>query len=175
MSDQYLGEIRIFAGNFAPSGWALCNGQVLPISQNTALFSLLGTTYGGNGSSTFALPNLQGLAPIMQGQGPGLSQRVLGETGGETAVTLQTSQMGAHNHSVNCFAGAGTQLSPTAAYWANDGVTRGALVYAAAGAASMNPAAFALSAGPTQPHNNMQPFLVLTFIIAMQGIYPTRG
>src|ERR1700748_1317283 len=107
MSDQFVAEIRIFAGNFAPKGWAMCNGQLLPISQNTALFSLLGTTYGGDGKSTFALPNLQGSAPMQQGQGPGLSQRFLGEQAGEQSVTLLQTEMPAHSHGVQAATGVG--------------------------------------------------------------------
>jgi microcystin-dependent protein len=173
MSDAYVAEIRIFAGNFAPTGWALCNGQLLPISQNTALFSLLGTTYGGDGKSNFALPNLQGMTPMQQGQGAGLSQYFLGQSGGETSVTLQTTQIPSHNHPVNCLSGAGNQSAPTGNYWSDSGVARGKLVYAAAGSVGMNPNAFA-SIGPIQPHNNMPPYLTLTFIIALQGIYPPR-
>jgi microcystin-dependent protein len=173
MSDQFVAEIRIFAGNFAPTGWALCDGQLLPLSQNTALFSLLGTTYGGDGKTNFALPNLQGMAPLQPGQGPGLSLYDLGESGGGTDVTLLNTELPGHNHTVSCFNGAGTQLGPAGAAWANDGVTRGAQIYAAAGSANMNPGAFA-APGSTLPHNNMPPYLVLTFIIALQGIYPPR-
>jgi len=112
MADPFLGEIRIFGFNFAPTGWALCNGQLLPISQNTALFSLLGTTYGGNGTTTFALPNLQNGAPLQQGQGAGLSPYALGQVGGETAVTLITNEIPAHTHTPACLNGAGTSTSP---------------------------------------------------------------
>jgi microcystin-dependent protein len=174
MSDQYLAEIRIFGGNFAPLGWALCNGQILPISQNTALFSLLGTTYGGDGRSNFALPNFQGMAPIQQGQGAGLSQYSLGQTGGITTVTLLTAQLPSHNHPVSCLNGPGNQPGPAGNYWADDGVSRGKLVYAAAGSAAMNAGTFN-SAGAIQPHNNLPSYLTLTFIIALQGIYPPRG
>lgn len=174
MAIPFLAEIKMFAGNFAPRGWALCNGQLLPISQNTALFSLLGTTYGGNGISTFALPNLQGSAPMHAGQGPGLTLRVEGESGGEQAVTLLTSQLPTHNHPVEAFNGGGTQVSATNGYWANDGATRGKQVYASTQGASMNPAAFGTTVGD-QPHNNMPPYLVLNFIIALQGIFPARN
>src|SRR6478736_4278804 len=112
MADPFVAEIRIFPFNFAPKGWAFCNGQVLPISQNTALFSLLGTTYGGNGTSNFALPNLQARTPIMAGQGPGLTDRVLGETGGSTAVTLLAAQMPSHAHAANCDNGNGGNSTP---------------------------------------------------------------
>ena len=114
MSQPYVGEIRMFGGNFAPNGWALCNGQLMPISQNTALFSLLGTYYGGNGVSTFALPNLQGLAPLMMGQGPGLTPRDIGEIGGVATVTLLQSQIPAHTHTPTGSSSAGTaERSPT--------------------------------------------------------------
>jgi microcystin-dependent protein len=173
MSNQFVAEIRIFAGNFAPTGWALCNGQLMPITQNTALFSLLGTTYGGDGKSTFALPNLQGCAPMQAGQGPGLSLRDLGETGGEQTVTLLNTELPAHSHTVNCFNGGGTQVAAAGGFWANDGASRGKQIYASTGGAAMNPAAFP---GPaTLPHNNMAPYLVLTFIIALQGVYPARN
>src|SRR5437899_9980042 len=112
MSDQFVAEIRMFAGNFAPKGWALCDGQLMPISQNTALFSLLGTTYGGDGKSTFALPNLQGSAPLQQGQGPGLSLRDLGEIGGEQTVTLLNTEMAAHSHGVQGVGSAGNSADP---------------------------------------------------------------
>src|SRR5260370_42362280 len=117
MANSFVGESRIFAGNFAPPGWALCNGQLMPIAQNTALFSLLGTYYGGDGKSTFALPNLQGAAPLMAGQGPGLSLRNLGETGGEDTVTLLTSEIPAHAHAVTGSSAAGTNVSPTRNDW----------------------------------------------------------
>jgi microcystin-dependent protein len=124
MANPFVAEIRIFPFNFAPTGWAFCNGQLIPISQNTALFSLLGTTYGGDGKSTFALPNLQGSAPLHPGQGPGLSLYDLGETGGETNVTLLQSEMPAHNHSVQANSGNGTQSIPTSADWASSKVLR---------------------------------------------------
>src|SRR5882724_8725891 len=118
MSDQFVGEIRIFGFNFAPNGWSLCNGQLLPISQNTALFSLLGTNYGGNGTSNFALPNLQGSAPLQQGQGPGLSLYDIGEVGGETSLTLLNSEVPLHSHVPGCLNGAGTSTSPAGNVWA---------------------------------------------------------
>src|SRR5437899_1861427 len=117
MANPFVAEIRIFAGNFAPKGWALCNGQLMPISQNTALFSLLGTTYGGDGKSTFALPNLQGSAPMQAGQGPGLSLRDLGEIGGEQSVTLLQTEMPSHKHTANGSSSGGTLTSPSNAYW----------------------------------------------------------
>src|ERR1019366_390597 len=160
MSDPFVAEIRMFPFNFAPKGWALCDGQLLPISQNTALFSLLGTTYGGDGHSTFALPNLQGMAPLQQGQGPGLTQRDLGETGGETAVTVLSSEMPAHPHQVRCAASAANTNNPVGNIWATPG-TRGAGVniYSATAGSSpvMNPGASGV-AGSSQPHNNMPPY-----------------
>jgi microcystin-dependent protein len=176
MSNPFVAEIRIFAGNFAPKGWALCDGQLMPISQNTALFSLLGTTYGGDGKSNFALPNLQGCAPMQAGQGPGLSLRDLGETAGEQTVTLLQTEMPAHIHTAQA-AGSGGQASPQNNSWASGGFGRPA-AYAASSAngtnVPMNP--FGLSiAGGNLPHNNMSPFLGLTFIIAMQGVFPARS
>jgi microcystin-dependent protein len=182
MSDPFLAEIRIFSGNFAPKGWALCNGQILPLSQNTALFSLVGTTYGGNGESNFALPNLQGSAPMQQGQGPGLSPRVLGETGGEQFVTLLPSEIPSHGHSLSATTTKGSTATSAnnqlALASAGGGKTSAGNVvnyYSTNNATTqLNP--FALSiAGGSQPHNNMMPYLGLTFIIALQGIYPPRG
>src|SRR6476660_6451012 len=120
MSDPFIAEIRIFAFNFAPTGWALCNGQLLPISQNTALFSLLGTTYGGNGITTFALPDLQGRAPMGFGQGPGLSRRDLGEECGQESVALRSSEIPMHTHSARCNSGDGNQYDPAGHFWAQD-------------------------------------------------------
>jgi microcystin-dependent protein len=177
MADQFVGEIRIFGFNFAPTGWALCNGQLIPISQNTALFSILGTTYGGNGTSNFALPNLQGSAPLQAGQGPGLSLRDLGEFGGEPTVTLLASEIPAHNHTARCFNGAGNLTSPAGNVAAMASVGRQSenRYSASAGTApSMNPQAVA-PAGGGQPHNNMPPYLVMNFCIALQGIFPPRS
>lgn len=176
MATPYIGEIRMFGGNFAPRGNAFCNGQIISIAQNTALFSLLGTTYGGNGQTTFALPNLQSRAPMHFGQGPGLSQRSLGEQDGVETVTLQTTQIPAHNHQATAQTGAGTQGSPAAATWATITVGRNqSPLYAPAPAnTTMNPAAIGL-AGGNQPHENMPPFLTINFIIATQGIFPPRN
>jgi microcystin-dependent protein len=171
--DPFVAEIRIFAGNFAPLGWALCNGQIMPIAQNTALFSLLGTTYGGNGTSTFALPNLQGSAPNGEGQGPGLSYRFLGESGGAPTVTLMGTQIPAHTHTPNAVTGGGNATSPAAAAWASQAGHTPPPAYASTANVPMNPGAV----GPTgggQPHNNMAPYLALNFIIALQGVYPPR-
>lgn len=176
MSDPFVAEIRIFTGNFAPRGWAQCDGQTLPLSQNTALFSLLGTTYGGDGKSNFKLPNLQGCAPLQAGQGPGLSQRDLGETGGEQAVTLLQSEMAAHPHGATGSSNPADQLPATNNVWAS-GSQRGQVVYGSAVAANqapMSPQALSVTGG-NQPHNNMPPYLGLTFIIALQGVFPPRS
>jgi microcystin-dependent protein len=176
MADQFVAEIRIFAGNFAPTGWALCNGQLMPISQNTALFSLLGTTYGGDGKSTFALPNLQGAAPLGAGQGPGLSLRDLGEIGGQQNVTLLASEMPAHTHAARASTTGGVN-SPANATWGESKLGKTPLaVYAATGPNNVAMSSQALAvAGSGLPHNNMPPYLCLTFIIALQGIFPPRG
>jgi microcystin-dependent protein len=172
MANPFLAEIRIFAGNFAPTGWALCNGQLLPISQNTALFSLLGTFYGGDGKTTFALPDLQGSAPMHQGQGAGLSQRFIGEQAGEPAVTLIQSEMPVHSHALN-----GTNQLQNLPDPQNHTLARAnanAYVENPTGFTQMNGLAIGIT-GDNLPHNNMPPFLTLTFIIALQGIFPPRG
>jgi microcystin-dependent protein len=175
MSNPFVAEIRIFAGNFAPKGWALCDGQLMSISQNTALFSLLGTTYGGDGKSTFALPNLQGSAPMQAGQGPGLSLRSLGETAGEQTVTLLQTEMPAHAHGVQCSPSGGLSSPGPANTWSG-GLKGGAPAFGATGANNVQMNPFALSiAGGNQPHNNLHPFLGLTFIIALQGVFPARS
>ena len=176
MADPFIGEIRMFAGNFAPIGWALCNGQLLSISQNTALFSLLGTYYGGDGRTTFGLPNLQGAAPLMAGQGPGLSDRSLGEVGGEAAVTLTTAEMPLHPHSASATASPGNAPDPAGAVWGVAAVARGTAMYTGSPGTSpqMSPQALGI-AGSSQPHNNMPPYLALTFIICLQGVFPPRS
>jgi len=175
MADQFLSEIRMFTGNFAPTGWALCNGQLLPINQNTALFSLLGTYYGGDGVSTFGLPNLQGSAPICIGQGPGLSSYYNGETGGSPTVTLLQNELPAHTHVAQASTAGGVD-SPAGAAWGESKLGKTPLpVYAASGSnVPMSPQALA-PAGGNQPHNNMPPYQCLTFIIALQGIFPPRS
>ena len=176
MSQPFLAEIMIFTGGFAPKNWALCDGQLMPISQNTALFALLGTTYGGNGTSNFALPNFQGCAPMHAGQGPGLSLRDLGETGGEQTVTLLQTEMPAHSHNAKGVSGT-TSASPANDAWGSGGRLGGGLLYTASVPASnvqMNPFATAPSGG-SQPHNNLQPYLGLTFCIALAGIFPARS
>lgn len=175
MATPFIAEIVMFGGNFAPRGWAFCQGQLLSIAQNTALFSLLGTTYGGNGQTTFALPDLRGRVPMQQGSGPGLTPRVLGEQGGTETVTLLITQMPAHNHtaviSTKANNGPLSDNVPTNNYWAEGS-------YNSATNTSMNPAAVQATigiSGGSQPHNNMQPFLALNFIIATQGIFPSRN
>jgi microcystin-dependent protein len=175
MTDPFLGEIRMFGGNFAPYGWALCNGQLMSISQNTALFSLLGTNYGGDGRVTFGLPNLMGAAPMQQGQGPGLSSRYLGQTGGTPTVTLVSAEMPAHTHQANAFDGSGDATTPNGAVWASAMTGRvGTNLYSnAAPNQPMSPQAVGPTGG-SQPHNNMPPYQCISFIIALQGIFPQR-
>ena len=172
MADPFVAEIRIFPFNFAPKGWAFCNGQLLPLSQNTALFSLLGTTYGGNGQSTFALPNLQGSAAMHPGQGPGLSLHDLGEQSGSETVTLLQSEIPAHAHSVNASQGDAIERLPGGQRPAT-GIGVG--MYGVPGSTvSLNPNALAPDGGGL-PHNNMQPYLTLNFCIALQGVFPPRS
>ncbi|MBI1804856.1 MAG: phage tail protein [Ignavibacteriae bacterium] len=175
MADPFVAEIRIFPFNFAPKGWAFCDGQLLPISQNTALFSLLGTFYGGDGKSTFALPNFQGSAAMHQGQGPGLTDRVLGEAAGSDTVTLLSSEMPAHTHSpVRANTDGGDQNPPTGNVWSLGGAILGLKLYATGGAGpAMHPLALS-AAGSGFPHNNLPPYLTLYFNIALQGVYPPR-
>lgn len=175
MSEPFIAEIRIFAGSFSPRGWAFCNGQLLPIAQNTALFSLTGTTYGGDGRSTFALPDLRGRAPLHAGQGPGLTDRRLGEKGGAATVTLTEAQMPVHGHGdIRASSGGPDSASPDGAIWAGDRRSR-ARVYSD-GAADVHMAPEALeTAGGSYPHNNRQPGLGLNFIIALVGLFPSRS
>lgn len=171
MSEPFIGEVRIFAGNFAPRGWAFCNGQLLPIAQNTALFSLLGVTYGGDGRTTMGLPNLEGRAPMHPGSGPGLTTRRLGERVGAETATLSAQQMPAHTHAVmglgpantNSPTGASSATNPTVNQY-NTGAT--SMVSASSDAIG--------SAGSGGGHNNLQPYLTLNFIIALTGLYPSR-
>lgn len=175
MADPFVGEIRIFPFNFAPKGWAWCNGQLLPISQNTALFALLGTTYGGDGKSNFALPDLQGRAPMHSGQGPGLSLHDLGETAGSDTVTLIASELPAHSHQARGNAGTGSNESPAGALWAYPRGRRTGNAYTDqfTNLKSMSNQAIA-PAGGSQPHNNLQPYLTMYFCIALQGVFPPR-
>ena len=170
MADPFVAEIRILPFTFAPTGWAFCDGQILPLSQNTALFSLLGTTYGGNGKSTFALPDLQGRAPMHPGQGPGLSLHDLGETGGSQTVTLLQSEIPAHTHTVFGTSFPAATNNAAGQYWG-----RVARFYNPPSAVTlpMAPQALAL-AGGSLPHTNMQPYLTLNFCIALQGVFPPR-
>lgn len=165
----YIGEIKMVAFNFAPNGWAKCEGQLLPISQNQALFALLGTTYGGNGTTNFALPDLRGRVPVGTGQGPGLTPRAIGETGGSENNTLVTSNLPPHNHAILAETGLGTTSVPTGAFLANTGsVDR---EYATTNNTTMGSTGVTGSAAPV---NNMQPYLSVTYIIALQGIFPTQ-
>jgi microcystin-dependent protein len=172
MADPFVAEIRIFPFNFAPKGWAWCDGQLLPISQNTALFSLLGTTYGGNGKSNFALPDLQGRAPMHPGQGPGLSLHDLGETGGSETVSLLESEIPAHSHGFTASQGDGTDQTPVGQRLAS-GIGIGP--YAAPAALTQLSPNMLAPAGGDQPHNNMMPYLTFYFCIALQGVFPPRG
>ena len=175
MTNPFVAEIRIFPFNFAPTGWAFCNGQLLPLSQNTALFSLLGTTYGGDGKSNFALPNMQGNAPMHPGQGPGLSLHDLGETGGSATVSLLESEMPSHPHALQDSPRDATLENPGP----NNGLGRTAPQQLYLQSAS-TPQLVAMSsntiapAGGDQPHNNLQPYLTLNFCIALQGVFPPR-
>jgi len=173
VSEPFFGEIRLVPYNFAMRGWAFCQGQLLSIAQNTALFSLLGTTYGGNGVTTFALPDLRGRVALHVGQGPGLSPYDLGQVGGTETVTLTSSQLAAHNHRAFCSIGPGNQYQPNGGVWAVDaaqnpqyGTTK------AAGSMAAN--VVGAAGGGGQPHNNIQPYLALNYVIALQGIFPSR-
>jgi microcystin-dependent protein len=177
MSAPFLGEIRLFAGNFAIHGWAFCNGAILPISQNAALFSILGTNYGGNGTSTFALPNLQGANPVGAGSGVGLTPYSVGENGGSSTVTLTPSLTPNHNHPANAVDGFGQSASPGGHLWAKARVGRAAVpMYSDA---LTSPASVKASAvqpiGGNGPHNNLPPVLAVTFIIALTGLFPSRN
>ena len=172
MADPFVAEIRIFPFNFAPQGWAWCNGQLLPLSQNTALFSLLGTTYGGDGKSTFALPDLEGRAPMHPGQGPGLSLHDLGETGGSETVTLLESEIPAHQHTLRAYkSDPSDRFQPTGALLGR--ANNGNIYNTAANFVGMNGQSLG-PAGGDQPHNNMMPYLTFYFNIALQGVFPAR-
>jgi len=172
MADSFVAEIRVLPYNFAPRGWASCDGQLLPISQNTALFSLLGTTFGGDGKATFALPDLRGDFAMGAGNGPGLSPRDLGQSVGSAAVTLLPSEMPTHSHALmagsspSATSPAGNVMAPTA---------NGASAYRAPSIAALMAGAAVSPAGASQPHENRQPYLALTFCIALQGIFPSRA
>ena len=172
MADPFVAEVRIFPFNFPPKGWAFCNGQTMPISQNTALFALLGTTYGGNGKSTFALPDIQGRAVMARGQGPGLSLHDLGETGGSSTVTLLESEMPVHNHPMR-----GAAQDPALAKAVNPNaswsLSQGGGIYQSSSNTQLALQAAATSGG-SAPHNNMQPYVTFNFNIALQGVFPPR-
>jgi len=165
MSTPFMGEVKIISWNFPPKGWAFCNGQFLPINQNQALFSLLGTTYGGNGQTTFALPDLRGRAPVHFGQGI-----VLGEAAGQTAHTITMSEMPAHNHIPMANTAAPNQGNPGGNYWATLAGS-----YSTSSPDNVMNAGSVTPLGGSQPHQNMQPYLVVNFIIALQGIFPSRN
>jgi microcystin-dependent protein len=174
MAEPFLGQIIIGGWNFAPRGYAACNGQIMSIAQNTALFSLLGTTYGGNGQTTFALPDLRGRVPMHVGQGPGLSSRDLGEMSGVENVTLSVNEMPQHSHLVNANSGVATQRGPGNNFPAQESQNKTSTYHTASNNTAMNPTMIA-AAGGSQPHNNMQPYLVLQFCIAIEGIFPSRN
>ena len=170
MSEPFIGEVKFVAFNFAPRGYALCNGQLLPVNQNQALFTLLGTTFGGNGQTTFGLPNLQGKVPVHQGQGSNLPAVGWGASGGESSHTLTTAEMPVHNHLVTASSQAPSQSSPVGGYLP----TAGASLYASSANTTMAGAEIG-SNGGNQPHNNMQPYQVVNAIIALVGIFPSRN
>ena len=173
MASPFLAEIRMMGCNFAPRNNAFCNGQILAIAQNTALFSLLGTTYGGNGTTTFALPNLMGRAPMHPGSGPGLSPRDLGEQAGEENITLIETELPLHTHLAGCVDAAANQYGPGGNIWARD-VTALNVYGPATNLVAMSPVAIA-PVGQSGPHNNRQPYLAINFIIATGGIFPARN
>ena len=180
MSSPFVAEIRMFGFNFAPVGWAPCNGQLLPISQNTALFSLLGTFYGGDGKSTFALPNLQGSVPVNAGQGPGLSLYDLGQPGGSESIALLSTEMPAHAHFLNAVSGNATVADPTNANLAkgrySTGTTSGAVAFYTTQAPNVQMSQQTVgTSGSNFPHNNIMPYTVVNFCIALQGVFPPRG
>lgn len=174
MADQFLAEIRIFPFNFPPVGWAFCNGQLMPISQNTALFALLGTYYGGDGKSTFGLPDMEGNAPLHQGQGQGLSERFLGEYAGSQNVTLIQTEIPSHVHTINAVGGIADSKGPDGNGFA---VSQNGNVYTPGNGlpqVAMSPSTLTPT-GNTTPHNNMQPYLTVNFCIALQGVFPQRN
>lgn len=173
MSEPFTAEIRIFAGNFAPRGWAFCNGQLLPISQNTALFSLIGTTYGGDGRTTTALPNLKGRSPMHPGRGPGLTSRRLGQRGGVEMVSLSEAQMPNHTHTMQAAINPGNEDDPASTTYLARPV--GASLYHLSSSKVAMSQASIPNTGGSQPHNNMQPYITMNYIIALVGLYPSRS
>ncbi|MFN0317387.1 MAG: phage tail protein [Burkholderiales bacterium] len=174
MADPFIGQIQAFGFNFAPRGWAQCNGQLLPIAQNQALFALLGTFYGGNGQTTFGLPDLRGRSPIHVGQGPTLSNYTLGEQGGQESVTLTPQQMPQHTHTARALAGNGNSKVAAGNVWAKDAGVSSATYSSVAPDSSMSAQAIA-STGGSQPHENRPPYLVINWCIALEGIFPSRN
>jgi microcystin-dependent protein len=172
MSSPFIGEIRIFGGNFAPEGWAFCNGQLMPISQNEALFNLIGTTYGGDGQTTFALPDLRSRVPIHQGEGAGLSNHLLGDFGGEENHTLTSPEMPAHSHP---FVSSSATVLDTPSGTVLGSATSGVELYAMSGLTGTMNAAANASVGSNQPHSNVMPYLCASFIISLFGIFPTQN
>lgn len=172
MSEPFIGEIQLLPFSYAPRGWMRCEGQLLSIAQNTALFSILGTTYGGNGQTTFALPDLRGRSPVHWGQGPGLQPVVLGEIGGASTVSLIATEMPTHTHAASAVSAVGTSDVPSSATLAQSSIRSD--LYAISANTTMSPAAVGI-AGSSQPHNNMPPYLALAFCIAIQGIFPSRN
>jgi microcystin-dependent protein len=171
VSSPYIGEIRMFGGNFAPAGWAFCDGQLLPISENDALFTLIGTTYGGDGQSTFALPNLQSRVPVHQGTGPGLATYLIGEQGGVETVTLTTQQIPLHNHPWLASTGSGTSNSPANNITASPPVAK--LYRVGSPSDPMSPT-IVQPTGGNQPHDNLQPYLAINYILSLFGVFPTQ-
>jgi len=174
MAEPFIGQIIMTGFNFAPRSYALCNGQLLSIAQNTALFSLLGTQYGGDGRVTFGLPDLRGRVPVHQGQGPGLTSRTMGEMSGEETHTLINTEMPMHNHLLMTTNVAGALPSPNGNFLAASSDANVALFRPTADGSTLNPQSIGL-AGGSQPHNNMQPYLVISFSIALEGIFPSRN
>lgn len=171
MSEAFLGEIRMFAGNFAPKDWMFCNGAILPISRNTALFAILGTSFGGDGKTNFQLPNFADTVPMGTGAGPGLTPRLVGQSGGTAMVTLTSQEMAAHTHAPATFAGAGQETSPEGAVWSS---SSGRDNQFAQGTPDVQMANVMGSAGGGLPHENRAPFLAVSYIICVNGIFPTR-
>lgn len=170
MSEPFLGEVRVFAGSFAPSGWAFCDGSLVSIAENDALYALIGTTYGGDGVTTFGLPDLRGRSPLHQGQGPGMSNHVIGEHGGLEHVVLTTAELPSHNHQP-LYTATATSTSPEQSHWA----AQASSAFSDATANAQLAGDALLPAGGNQPHENMPPFLALAYIIALYGIFPSQG
>jgi microcystin-dependent protein len=174
MSDPYVGEIRMFGGNFAPQGWSFCNGSLIAISQNDTLFNLIGTTYGGDGQNTFALPDLQGRVPVHVGQGQGLSSYVLGQKAGFETITLITAQLPAHSHVAAGSSTGNPASNPSNAVWGNNAITNKSFGAGTSVDGNLNTSSLQMTGG-SQPHDNMLPFLAISFIISLFGIYPTQS